>query len=502
VNTKRQTTTTAVDATDCNSQPLLFPELICHKTVTVDYEGGEISSDGGGVLLGRLDRSYGYLQRFAGCFMDYRDEELIEHPVLDLLRQRIYGLALGYEDLNDHDQLRSDPLLAAVCGKEDPLGRERHREQDRGKALAGKSTLNRLELTPTWTSRASRYKKIQADPVGIEDYFINEFVRSLPRHTKQVVLDLDRTNDALHGNQEGRFYHGYYRQYCYTPFYIFCGDWPVVAALHTAESEHQDEVRRLVEKVVARLRQRFARIRIILRADSGYCRDELMSWCEKANVYYVFGLQKNAVLEKQLRGSLRKAKRLLDQQQTQSQRIYKDFRYRAKKWARRRRRVIGKAEWTAQGANPRFVITNLQAEHYDARELYEQIYCARGDMENRPDQHRSVMGQPTALVVFNAGLSVGQPTAAGGTAGYRDGPGHLRNDSTATFQDWRLGACDRSSGLDPSQQRLSPGQPVRLGRPATSTGSSGVDLQHSNHKALRKNTSRVRCALGQPNYDR
>ena len=383
MKTKRQTTTTAVDATDCNRQPLLFPELICHKTVTVDYEGGEISSDGGGVLLGRLDRSYGYLQRFAGCFMDYRDEELIEHPVLDLLRQRIYGLALGYEDLNDHDQLRLDPLLAAICGKEDPLGRERHREQDRGKALAGKSTLNRLELTTTWTSRASRYKKIQADPVGIEDYFINEFVRSLPRHTKQVVLDLDRTNDALHGNQEGRFYHGYYRQYCYTPFYIFCGDWPVVAALHTAESEHQDEVRRLVEKVVARLRQRFARIRIILRADSGYCRDELMSWCEKANVYYVFGLQKNAVLEKQLRGSLRKAKRLLDQQPTQSQRIYKDFRYRAKKWARRRRRVIGKAEWTAQGANPRFVITNLQAEHYEARELYELIYCARGDMENR-----------------------------------------------------------------------------------------------------------------------
>jgi hypothetical protein len=383
VNTKRQTTTTAVDAADCNSQRLLFPELICHKTVTVDYEGGEISSDGGGVLLGRLDRSYGYLNRFAQCFTDYRDEELIEHPVLDLLRQRIYGLALGYEDLNDHDQLRSDPLLAAVCGKEDPLGRERHREQDRGKALAGKSTLNRLELTPGWASEACRYKKIQVDPEGIEDYFINEFVRSLPRHTKQVVLDLDRTNDALHGNQEGRFYHGYYRQYCYTPFYVFCGDWPVVAALHTAESEHQDEVQRLVAKVVAQLRRRFARIRIILRADSGYCRDELMSWCEKANVYYVFGLQKNAVLEKQLRGSLRKAKRLLDQQQTQSQRIYKDFKYRAKAWARHRRRVIGKAEWTTQGSNPRFVITNLQAEQYDAQELYEQIYCARGDMENR-----------------------------------------------------------------------------------------------------------------------
>jgi len=383
VKTKRKTTATAVDATDCNDQPLLFPELIDRKTVTVDFEGGQISSDGGGVLLGRLDRSYGYLKRFAQCFMDYRDEELIEHPVLDLLSQRIYGLALGYEDLNDHDQLRSDPLLASVCGKEDPLGQQRQREQDRGKALAGKSTLNRLELTPTWASGASRYKKIQADAEGIEDYFINEFVRGLPRQTKQVVLDLDRTNDPLHGNQEGRFFHGYYRQYCYTPFYIFCGDWPVVAALHTAESEHQDEVRRLIEKVVARLRQRFGRIRITLRADSGYCRDELMSWCEKANVYYVFGLQKNAVLQTKLRGSLRKAKRLLEQQQTQSQRVYKDFKYRAKKWAWRRRRVIGKAEWTTQGANPRFVITNLETEQQGAQEVYEQVYCARGDMENR-----------------------------------------------------------------------------------------------------------------------
>jgi hypothetical protein len=371
--------------------------------VTVDFEGGEISSDGGSVLLGRLDRSYGYLKRFAQCFTDYRDEELIEHPVLDLLRQRIYGLALGYEDLNDHDQLRADPLLAAACGKEDPLGLERQREQDRGKGMAGKSTLNRLELTPAGASRASRYQKIQADPVAIEDYFIEEFVRSLPRQTKQVVLDVDRTNDPLHGDQEGRFFHGYYRQYCYTPFYIFCGDWPVVAALHTADGEHQDQVRGLVEKVVARLRRRFAHIRIVLRGDSGYCRDELMSWCEKANVYYVFGLQKNAVLEANLRGSLRKAKRLLDRQQSQSQRVYKDFRYRAKKWARRRRRVIGKAEWTTQGPNPRFVITNLEVEQYQAQELYEQVYCARGDMENRiKEQQLDLYADRTSTAVLRA----------------------------------------------------------------------------------------------------
>jgi hypothetical protein len=397
----RQTDSTS--RTDCNGQSLLFPELIRRKTVTVDFQGGQISSDGGSVLLGRLDRSYGYVQRFAQCFTDHRDEELIEHPVLDLLRQRIYGLALGYEDLNDHDQLRADPLLAAVCGKEDPSGRQRHREQDQGKALAGKSTLNRLELTPARAGRAARYKKIEADAAAMEDYFIQEFVRSLPRHTRQVVLDLDRTNDPLHGNQEGRFFHGYYREYCYTPFYIFCGHWPVVAALHTAESEHQDQVLRLVARVVERLRRRFPRIRIILRADSGYCRDELMSWCEQSNVYYVFGLQKNAVLEGKLRGTLRQAKRLLAQHQTPSQRLYKQFKYRARKWGRHRRRVIGKAQWTTQGPNPRFVITNLEGEQHEAQAVYERVYCARGEMENRiKEQQLDLYADRTSTEVLRA----------------------------------------------------------------------------------------------------
>jgi hypothetical protein len=403
VQTNKPTAPTAVDNTDCIGQPLLFPELIGRKQVTVDFQGGEISSEGGSVLLGRVDRSYGYLQRFARCFTDHREEALVEHPVIDLLRQRIYGLALGYEDLNDHDQLRGDPLLASVCGKEDPSGRERHRPQDRGKALAGKSTLNRLELTPAGASRASRYKKIQADPEAIEDFFINEFVRGLSKHTREVVLDVDRTNDPLHGNQEGRFFHGYYRQYCYTPCYLFCGDWPVVAALHTAESEHQEQVLGLVQKVVERLRRRFARLRIILRGDSGYCRDALMSWCEKANVYYVFGLQKNAVLESRLRGSLDKARRLLKEQQSQSARVYQDFQYRAKTWARHRRRVIGKAEWTGQGPNPRFVITNLKAEAYEAAQLYEKLYCARGEMENRiKEQQLDLYADRTSSEVLRA----------------------------------------------------------------------------------------------------
>ena len=389
--------------TECRGQAILFPELVSRKTVTVDFEGGQISSDGGATLLGRLDSSYGYLKRFATCFTDHRKAELIEHPVLDLMRQRIYGLALGYEDLNDHDSLRSDPLLAAICGKEDPLGQKRHREQDRGKALAGKSTLNRMELTPEGASSASRYKKIEADTFSIEDFFIDEFVRSLSRKNKAVVLDLDRTNDTVHGEQEGRFFHGYYGEYCYTPFYIFCGKWPVVAALHTAESEHQDEVQRLVRKVVERVRGRFPRRQIILRADSGYCRDGLMSWCEEAGVFYVFGLQKNEVLKSKLSGSLRKAKALFESKESGSQRIYKDFKYRAQKWAPHRRRVIGKAEWTPEGPNPRYIITNLTAKEYVAKGLYEELYCARGEMENRiKEQQLDLYADRTSTKVIRA----------------------------------------------------------------------------------------------------
>lgn len=364
------------------SEPLLFPEITT-KLTTVNFDGGQISSDGGGVLVGRVDRSYGFIQRFATCFHDQRNPDLIEHPLEDLLRQRVYGLALGYEDLNDHDRLCTDPLLAAVCGKEDPLGQSRLRDQDKGKPLAGKSTLNRLELTPAEATAAARYKKIAADFAALEDYFIEEWVRQLPEATQEVVLDLDRTNDTLYGNQEGRYFHGYYDEYCYTPLHIDCGKWPVVAALHTCESEHQEEILRLVRKIVERLRRRFPQVRIILRGDSGFCRDNLMGLCESLGIGYVFGLARNKVLERVLRGSLRAAKSMLEFNQSQSERIYKDFRYRAKTWAPHKRRVVGKAEWTSEGSNPRFVVTNLSAEEWPAQALYEDLYCARGNMENR-----------------------------------------------------------------------------------------------------------------------
>jgi len=361
---------------------LLFPEFTT-KVVTVNFAAERVSSDGGVVLLGRVDRSYGFVRRLAACFQDHRDPDLIEHELPELLRQRIYAQALGYEDLIDHDQLRSDPLLATVCGKGDPLGQDREREQDQGKALAGKSTLNRLELTPPDATAASRYKKIVADPQAIEDYFIDEWVRSLDKGVREVVLDLDRTNDPLYGQQEGRFFHGYYDEYCYTPLYIFAGDWPVVSALHTAESEHLAETLRLLAKIVERVRRRHPHVRIVVRGDSGFCRDELMSWCEAHGLKYILGLARNAVLQRILRGSLRAAQSMLDFNGSASERVYKDFRYRAKKWGPRKRRVVGKAEWTAEGANPRFVITNFTPEEHAAQALYEQVYCARGNMENR-----------------------------------------------------------------------------------------------------------------------
>lgn len=372
----------AVATTDCNQEPLLFPELI-GKTVSVDFQGGHVSSDGGGVLLARLDRSYGYLERFAACFDDHRDPELIEHQTIELLRQRVYGLALGYEDLNDHDRLCRDPLLASLCGKRDVLGENRQRQEDKGKALAGKSTLNRLELTPAEANSDSRYKKIVAREVAIEDYFIDEWVRSLGAGSTEVILDLDRTDDPVHGQQEGRFFHGYYDEYCYTPLYIFAGDWPVVAALHTAEKEHLDEVLRLVAKIVERARLKFPNLKIVVRGDSGFCRKELMNWCEDKGVRYVLGLARNKVLERILRGTLRSAKSMLDFNQSAVERLFKDFRYRAKSWGGKKRRVVGKAEVTPAGSNPRFVITNLDIPSAPAKELYEQRYCGRGDMENR-----------------------------------------------------------------------------------------------------------------------
>jgi hypothetical protein len=350
--------------------------------VVVDFNAPRVSSDGGALLLGRLDRSYGYLTRFAACFTDFRDAESIEHSTLELLRQRVYALALGYEDLNDHDTLRADPLLAALCGKADPTGQDRLRAQDRGCALAGKSTLNRLELTPPEADAAARYKKIVADAAALEDFFIAEFVRSLPKDTTRVVLDLDATDDPIHGQQEGRFFHAYYGDYCYLPLYVFCGDWPVLAWLRTSNRDAASGAVEKVAKIVVALRQKLPQVKIILRGDSGFCRDELLRWCELQGVNYLFGLARNAVLERKLQRALEEARQKSEAQEGAAARVFCEFPYRAKKW-HAPRWVIGKAEWTQGEANPRFLITNLNPLEFEARELYEKEYCGRGNMELR-----------------------------------------------------------------------------------------------------------------------
>jgi hypothetical protein len=348
----------------------------------VDFDAPRVSSDGGGVLLGRLDRSYGYLMRFAACFTDFRDAESIEHSTLELLRQRVYGIALGYEDLNDHDTLRADPLLAALCGKRDPTGQDRLREKDRGHSLAGKSTLNRLELTPPEATATARYKKIVADAALLEDFLISEFVRSLPKDTTRVVLDLDATDDPVHGQQEGRFFHAYYGDYCYLPLYVFCGDWPVLAWLRTSNRDAAWGAVDKVAKIVAALRRKFPQVKIILRGDSGFCRDELLRWCELHGVNYLLGLARHAVLERKLQSALAQAREKSEAQEGAAARVFCQFTYRASKW-HAARWVIGKAEWTQGEANPRFLITNLNPLEFEARELYEKEYCGRGNMELR-----------------------------------------------------------------------------------------------------------------------
>jgi len=320
--------------------------------------------------------------RFARCFRDARRPERIEHSVAELVRQRIYGLALGYEDLNDHDRLRADPLLALLAGKADPQGRERRRERDRGQAGAGKSTLNRLELTPADAGENARYQKIALDFDAVDRTLAELYIQRQASPPQQIVLDLDATDDRLHGRQEGRFFHGYYGDYCYLPLYIFAGEQLLGARLREANQDASAGALEEVERIVAQLRRKWPEVAIVLRADSGFCREELMRWCERNGVDYVFGLAKNPRLIRRIRKPLNKARRRFAAT-GRAARVFAQFRYRtAKSWSRKRR-VVAKAERLEKGDNPRFVVTSLDNSELDARALYEDFYCARGEMENR-----------------------------------------------------------------------------------------------------------------------
>jgi hypothetical protein len=364
-------------------QRLLFQ---AHGTreVTAAFDGGWVTSDGGGLLLREVDRRFGLVGAFAACFTDHRDPDAIEFSVLELLRQRVMGLALGYEDLNDHERLRHDPLLALLAGRKDVTGQDRRDEQDRGKPLAGKSTLNRLELTPAGADADSRYKKIVAHIEGLQDALVDVFLRLKAKQEvpQELVIDFDATDDPIHGDQLGKFFHGYYKSYCFLPLYAFCGDWPLAAILRPSNIDAcagtVDQLRRIVPK----LRAAWPDVRIVIRGDSGFCRESIMRWCEENGVDYLFGLAKNKRLIRAIGKELHEAKEQFEQTGAAA-RVFKDFTYRTKKSWSKERRVVGKAEHLKKGANPRFVVTSLSTKHAAAAPLYEQSYCQRGDMENR-----------------------------------------------------------------------------------------------------------------------
>ncbi len=366
---------------ECNQESFGFHAL-GRREVVARFDGGRISSDAGGLLLRETERVAGIIGQFAACFTDHRDPDLIEHTVEALVAQRVYALGLGYEDLNDHDDLRHDPLLAVLVGKKDPLGRTRSRARDRGKALAGKSTLNRLELTPVRADARSRYKKITLDRRAVQRLFTDVFIQSHKRPPRRIVLDLDATDDVIHGHQAGRFFHGYYKNYCYLPLYIFCGEHLLCARLRPSNIDASAGSVKELQRIVGQIRERWSKVQIVIRADSGFCREAIMAWCEAHDVDFVLGLAKNERLIQEIESELARAKCQSDATQ-QAARVFKDFHYQTLDSWSRSRRVIGKAEHLAKGANPRFVVTSLSAEAFDAKSLYEEQYCARGEMENR-----------------------------------------------------------------------------------------------------------------------
>ena len=387
--------------TECTATQLEF-QSFGRRRVTGRFDGGRLTSDAGGLLLREVEQRLHVLSRLAGCFTDYRHAGKVEHSVESLLAQRIYGLALGYEDINDHDVLRSDSLLALLVGKADLTGAQRRRVRDQGYPLAGSSTLNRLELGTPEQAPGHRYQKVVADPAGLDRLLVDVFLES-QRGTPSVLwLDLDATDDPLHGAQEGRFFHGYYKSYCYLPLYIFCGEHLLGARLRPADRDASagsvDELARIIEQI----RARWPKVRIIVRGDSGFCREELMAWCEAHDVGYLLGLAKNPRLEKQIARALRKSQRR-SLQTGRASRRFRELRYRTRQSWSRTRRVVAKAEYLAKGANPRFVVTNLDAKTAGAQRLYEELYCIRGEMENRiKEQQLGLFADRTSTATLRA----------------------------------------------------------------------------------------------------
>ena len=356
--------------TECSADLFGFARVE-GRSVVAAFDGGKITSDAGGVLLRATDRAIGLVDRFAPCFSDRRSAELIEHTVATMIGQRVFGIALGYEDVVDHDTLRHDPIMAVLAGK---LTARRNNCAP----VAGKSTLNRLELGK---AEPTSYHKIGHDPLAIEGVFVDLFLEAQRRAPPQIILDLDATDDPLHGHQEGRFFHGYYDCYCYLPLYIFCGRHLLAAKLRRSNIDASAGAVAEVARIVAQIRSRWPRVRILLRADSGFAREALMCWCELNRIDYLFGLARNERLTAAIAAELQEAQQLGERTGKPARR-FKDLTWSTLDSWSRARRVVAKAEWTGGEANPRFVVTSLSRTEHEARHLYEKVYCARGDMEN------------------------------------------------------------------------------------------------------------------------
>jgi hypothetical protein len=374
--------------TECNQSNFSFAAW-GKREIVARFDGGTISSDGGALLLRQTDQRLNLLPRLAECFLDGRNQEQIEHSILEMLSQRIYGLALGYEDLNDHEQLRSDPVFGVLAGREEG-----------SQALAGKSTLNRMELG---AGTPDRYKKITFWKEAIDELLVKIFLESQATIPEQIILDVDTTDLPLHGKQEGRFFHGYYDHYCYLPLYIFCGEHVLCARLR--ESNHDAAFGSLAEirRIVAQIRAAWPEVKIILRGDSGFCRNELMSWCESNGVDYVFGLARNQRLRKIIGAQMWEATQQWEATGKPA-RVFTEFEYRTKtkKGWDRERRVVAKAEHIDGKENPRFVVSSLRSERWAAQSLYEELYCARGDMENRIKEQFSLFADRVSAETMRA----------------------------------------------------------------------------------------------------
>jgi hypothetical protein len=376
--------------TDCNQSGFGF--AACGKReIVARFDGGTISSDGGAFLLRQTDQRLNLLPRLAGCFLDGRNQEQVEHSILEMLSQRIYGLALGYEDINDHEQLRKDPVFGILAGR-----------KELEEPLAGKSTLNRMELG---TGTKDRYKKITYWKEAIDELLVKVFLESHQNAPAEIILDVDTTDLPLHGKQEGRFFHGYYDSYCYLPLYIFCGEHVLCARLREANHDAACGSLAEIRRIVAQIRTAWPEVKIILRGDSGFCRNELMSWCENNGVDFVFGLARNQRLRKIIGAQMHEATQKWNTT-SQPARVFSEFEYKTKKTKKsgwdRERRVAAKAEHIDGKENPRFVVTSLRRDQWAAQALYEELYCSRGDMENRIKEQFSLFADRVSTETMRA----------------------------------------------------------------------------------------------------